>query len=57
LQSAVGVTDVAERVTIRPGLTANGTPTSNVAESVALTEIEADDDFGYCISIDTIITE
>jgi hypothetical protein len=57
LASAVGNTDVSERVTVRPGLTANGTPTSNVAESVALSVIEADDDFGYCISIDTIITE
>lgn len=57
LQDAVGVTDVSERVTVRPGLTANGTPTSNVAESVALSVIEADDDFGYCVSIDTIITE
>jgi hypothetical protein len=57
LQDAVGVTDVSERVTVRPGLTANGTPTSNVADSVALSVIEADDDFGYCVSIDTIITE
>jgi hypothetical protein len=57
LQNAVGVTNTSERVTIRPGLTANGTPTSNVAESVALSVIEADDDFGYCVSIDTIITE
>jgi hypothetical protein len=57
LQSAVGVTDPSERITIRPGLTANGAPTSNVAESVSLSEIEADDDFGYCVSIDTIITE
>jgi hypothetical protein len=57
LQSAVGVTNPSERITIRPGLTANGTPTSNVAESVALSEIEATDDFGYCVSIDNIITE
>ena len=57
LQTAVGVTDVAERITVRPGLTANGTPTSNVAESVALSVIEADDDFGYCVSIESIITE
>jgi hypothetical protein len=28
-----------------------------VAESVSLSEIEATDDFGYCVSIDTIITE
>jgi hypothetical protein len=24
---------------------------------VSLSEIEVDDDFGYCVSIDTIITE
>jgi hypothetical protein len=57
LQSAVGITDVSERITVRPGLLANGSPTSNVNASVALTEIEATDDFGYCVSIDTIITE
>jgi len=57
LQSAVGITNPSERVSVRPGLTANGTPTSNVAESVSLSEIEAPDDFGYCVSIDTIITE
>ena len=57
LQDAVGVTNVSERITIRPGLTANGTPTSNVSQSVSLSEIEVDDDFGYCVSIDTIITE
>jgi len=57
LQSAVGITNPSERVSVRPGLTANGTPTSNVAESVSLSEIEATDDFGYCVSIDTIITE
>ena len=57
LQSAVGVTNPSERVTVRPGLTANGTPTSNVSQSVALSEIEATDDFGYCVSIDNIITE
>jgi len=57
MSTAVGNTNPSERVTIRPGLTANGTPTSNVAESVSLAEIEADDDFGYCISIETIITE
>jgi hypothetical protein len=57
LQDAVGVTNVSERITIRPGLTANGAPTSNVSQSVSLSEIEVDDDFGYCVSIDTIITE
>jgi hypothetical protein len=57
LQSAVGITNASERVSVRPGLTANGTPTTNVAESISLSEIEADDDFGYCVSIDNIITE
>lgn len=57
LQDAVGNTPVAERTTVRPGLTANGTPTSNLSQSVALSEIEADDDFGYIITIDTIATE
>lgn len=49
IQNAVGNTNPSVRVTVRPGLTANGTPTSNVALSVPLNEIEADDDFGFII--------
>jgi hypothetical protein len=51
LATAVGNTPGIDRVTVRPGLTANGTPTSNISESVALSEIEADDDFGFITTI------
>ena len=38
---------VAETVTVQPGLTANGQPTSNVEESVAFSEISWTDDYGF----------
>jgi hypothetical protein len=57
LKTAVGNTDPVERVTIRPGLTANGQPTSNLANSITLSEIEADDDFGYIVITDQLMTE
>lgn len=43
----VGVTDPTLRVDIKPGLTANGTPTSNAAASVDYLEIDASEDYGY----------
>jgi hypothetical protein len=51
LRSAVGNTDVSERVTVQPGLTANGQPTSNINLTVAYTEIDVNDDFGYITQI------
>jgi hypothetical protein len=51
LRSAVGNTGVVERVTIQPGLTANGQPTSNINLTVAYTEIDVNDDFGYITQI------
>jgi T4-like virus Myoviridae tail sheath stabiliser len=51
LRSAVGNTDPSSRVTVRPGLTADGKPTSNGALSVPYADIEADDDFGYVVVI------
>lgn len=38
---------VAETMTVQPGLTANGQPTSNVAESVPYSEISWTDDYGF----------
>lgn len=43
----IGVTDPTLRVDIKPGLTANGTPTSNAAASVDYLEIDASEDYGY----------
>lgn len=41
---------VVEYINTRPGLTANGTPTSNAAASIPATEIAIDDDFGYIVT-------
>lgn len=40
-----------ESITVQPGLTADGKPTSNVAESVAYSEIDWTDDYGFCVTI------
>lgn len=54
---AVGRTAPSDRVTVRPALTANGQPTSNVALSIPLSEIEATDDFGYAVDIELILDQ
>ena len=43
----VGITNVAERVTVQPGLLANGSPTSNVNATIPYADIEVTDDYGY----------
>lgn len=50
LQSAVGVSSPVSRVYIQPGLTVDGLPTSNLANSISAINIEATDDFGYIIT-------
>ena len=40
-------TAATETVTVYPGLTANGTPTSNAANSIDWTLINADDNYGF----------
>lgn len=42
--------NIIERLTVRPGLTANGKPTSNIDLTVPVTEIEADDDYGFIVT-------
>jgi hypothetical protein len=44
---------VEERVIVRPGLTANGNPTSDVDESVPWEEINFEDDWGVIKIITT----
>lgn len=59
LDKAVGNTEIAEKITIQPGLDANGNPVSyygaNTADITAATlpysEIEEDDNWGYIIKI------
>lgn len=45
----VGNTDVIGRITVTPGLLANGSPTTNSTLSVNTSIIEIDDDFGFCV--------
>lgn len=40
-----------ERITVRPAMLANGAPTSNVALSVPLDEIDINDNYGISVSI------
>lgn len=51
IANSVGVIDPVDRVTVRPGLTANGEPTSHANQSVPYGQIDASDDFGYVIQI------
>lgn len=39
-------------VQVRPGLTANGEPTANLSESIHYLDIDADDNFGYIVTIE-----
>jgi len=47
--SVIGTTDVQEHIYVRPGLTANGQPTSNVDASVAVANISATDAYGFIV--------
>lgn len=39
-------------VDVRPGLLANGQPTTNSEATVSITDIEADDNFGYIVTVE-----
>ena len=43
----VGVTPISERVTVQPGLTSQGLPTTNIEETIPYSQIEIDDNYGY----------
>lgn len=57
LADAVGNTAIAEKITIQPGLTANGQPINYYGQpntslgTVAYTEIEATDDYGFITQV------
>jgi hypothetical protein len=57
LQNAVGVTPIAEKLTIQPGLTTNGQPISyyggpnNNLGTIPYNEIDIDDDYGFITMI------
>ena len=50
INDAVGNTDVVESITVAPGMTANGLPTSNATLSVSSDQINANDNYGYIIT-------
>lgn len=47
MSSAVGNTAISERYTVQPGLTANGSPTTSVSDTIPYIEIDIDDDYGF----------
>lgn len=51
--SVASATVIDERITVQPGLTSNGKPTSNLAQSVDYSIINWDDDFGYIVTTET----
>jgi hypothetical protein len=55
LRDAVGNTTPNDRVTVAPGLDANGNPTSNASISISRDLIEADDDYGFIVDVAGII--
>ncbi len=46
--------DPVTRITVQPGLTANGEPTSNSSLSIPVDEILATDDFGFVVTIEDL---
>lgn len=47
--SVIGNTSVEEHIYVRPGLTANGQPTSNSAASIPVADISATDSYGFIV--------
>lgn len=50
---SVGVDGPSARVTVQPGLLANGSPTTNASATIPYSEISIDDDYGYV----TVVTD
>lgn len=48
-KQGVGISPVQEHVYIRPGLTANGEPTTSANNSVPVANISYDDDYGFIV--------
>lgn len=51
LYSAITASDPVSRITVQPGLTANGEPTTNITETVPYSDINIDDDWAYIVQI------
>lgn len=52
IDDGIANSEIVATVTTIPGLTVDGTPTSNASISVALTEINRDDDYGFIVTFD-----
>jgi T4-like virus Myoviridae tail sheath stabiliser len=55
VRDSVGEVAGVERVTLRPGLTANGQPTSNISLTIPLADIDEDDNYGIITTTTTLI--
>jgi hypothetical protein len=53
IDDAIANSEIVETITITPGLTSNGEPTSNSNLTVSIDEIDATDNYGYIVSFDT----
>jgi len=56
LKTAIGNTGPVSYVNVQPGLTVDGTPTSNSANSIPVININSTDNFGYVIHKENIDT-
>lgn len=48
--------DLGDRVTVRPGLTADGQPTTDPELSIPYTQIEENDNYGYIVTVENDVT-
>lgn len=55
IAEAINNDTVAERYTVTPGLTANGEPTSNSAQSIPASQINPSDNYGYITEFQSFI--
>lgn len=54
IDDSVGQSEIIERIRVRPGLDANGNPTSNASLSIPSSQIDAEDNFGFIVNIEEI---
>ena len=52
LNVAIGNTPATESIITTPGLTINGTPTSNISQSIPFNEIFINSNYGFCTQIE-----
>lgn len=50
IDTAVGDADVISSVDVKPGLLANGSPTSNSSLTISVDQIDANDNYGYIVT-------